>query len=234
LEHAREQGAWKPTWTAIPNFIDTDRFRPGTDSGLKRELNVPLNSPVVLTVAAIKRHHKRIDYLLEEFALLLAKWQEPAPTLVVAGGRTGDTQELMAHGEKSLGDRVRFLVNFSRERMPEVYRAADVFVLSSLFEMMPIAILEATASGLPCLVNKHPVLEWIVEAGGMTLDLSRRGALATGLWEVLASSSHRSQLGACARAHCQATFGTDRVVAQILDYYRFVAARNRRPAGACV
>jgi glycosyltransferase involved in cell wall biosynthesis len=50
--------------------------------------------------------------------------------------------------------------------MPDLYRCMDVFVLTSLFEMMPIALLEALASGLPCLVNRHPVLEWMVGTGG--------------------------------------------------------------------
>ena len=86
--------------------------------------------------------------------------------LVVAGGREHDTDELVAQGHRLLGDRLRTLVGFPRERMPDLYRSADVFALTSLMEMMPIALIEATASGLPCLVNKHPVLEWISGPGG--------------------------------------------------------------------
>src|SRR5262249_48210930 len=52
LEEARAAGAWKPTWTAIPNFIDTDLFYPGHSEELRAELGIPQNAIVVLTVAA--------------------------------------------------------------------------------------------------------------------------------------------------------------------------------------
>lgn len=230
LEQAREQGAWKPTWTALPNFIDTELFRPGRGDALRRELGLSPDDLVVMTAAAVKRHHKRVDYLLAEFARLLESCPGPRPTLVVAGGRTPETDELVALGQKLLGDRVRFLVNFPRERMTEVYHAADVFVLCSLFEMMPIAVLEATASGLPCLVNRHPVLEWMTGPGGMPLDLQAPGALAGGLRTLLADAELRRRLGQRGRGHCVATFGRDQVVAQILRYYDFVASQAFRRA----
>ena len=71
LEHARASGVFKPTWTAIPNFINTDQFRPGRCASLRAELGIPQDGLVVLTAAAIQRHHKRVDYLLDEFASLL-------------------------------------------------------------------------------------------------------------------------------------------------------------------
>ena len=46
-------------------------------------------------------------------------------------------------------------------------------------EMMPIALIEATASGLPCLVNRHPVLDWISGPGGEQIAMSQNGELAS-------------------------------------------------------
>ena len=70
---------------------------------------------MVLTVAAIQRTHKRIDYLLEEFARLLNDHPNLPVWLVVAGGRERDTDELVAQGRRLLGDRLRTLVRFPRE-----------------------------------------------------------------------------------------------------------------------
>jgi 1,2-diacylglycerol 3-alpha-glucosyltransferase len=70
LQAARHDGAWRPTWTAIPNFIDTHLFRPGRADELRAELQIPADALVLLSVAALKRTHKRIDYLLNEFASL--------------------------------------------------------------------------------------------------------------------------------------------------------------------
>jgi 1,2-diacylglycerol 3-alpha-glucosyltransferase len=228
LEEARAAGFWKPTWTAIPNFIDTDRFAPGPADALRAELGLPAGALVVLTAAAIKRPHKRIDYLLEEFAQLLQEAPGLPAYLVVAGGREPDTDELVEYGRRLLGDRVRFLVRFPRPRMPELYRLADVFVLCSLKEMMPIALLEATATGLPCLVNRHPVVEWMVGPGGAALDLAAPGALAAALGRLAADPDQRRELGRRARRHCLDHFSKDRVVGQILDYYRFVSSHDRR------
>ena len=223
LEESRRAGVWKPTWTAIPNFVDAERFAPGDGSLMRRELKIPSDAVVVLTSAAIKRHHKRVDYLLREFALLRERRPELPLWLVVAGGWESQTDELIAEGQRVLGDRVRFLVRFPRQRMAELYRAANMFVLASLKEMMPIALLEATASGLPCLVNSHPVMEWMVGPGGRSRDLSREGALAGALIELALDAQLRSALGGLAREHCVANFGRDAVLDQILDYYRRVS-----------
>ena len=222
LEEARKAGVWKPTWTAIPNFIDTDLFRPGRSEGLRSELGISQDGLILLTTAAIKRDHKRIDYVLDEFAQFMKICPALPAWLVVAGGRESDTEELIRQGREILGDRVRFLVQFPRDRMPELYRLADVFTLCSLREMMPIALIEATASGLPCLVHRNPVCEWIVGPGGESIDMSVSGALAAALKTLIDDADRRRTCGEQARQHCFASFSQDQVVDQIVDYYRFV------------
>jgi glycosyltransferase involved in cell wall biosynthesis len=231
LEQARLAGVWKPSWTAIPNFIDTTLFAPGRSPSLRAELNIPENSLILLSVAAIKRHHKRVDHLVAEFARLREAAPDLPAWLVVAGGWETETDELVAEAKERLGDRVRFLVRFPRSRMPELYRAADVFCLGSLMEMMPIALLEATASGLPCLVNRHPVMEWMIGPGGEAIDMAAPGVLAAALERLLRSADERPRLSAAARQHCVENFSRDAVVDQILAYYE-VVARKARTKGA--
>jgi glycosyltransferase involved in cell wall biosynthesis len=222
LEQTRAAGAWEPTWTAIPNFIDTERFAPGRSDALRTELGIPSDALVVLTAAAIKRHHKRIDHLLAEFARLRAERPDLPAWLVVAGGWEKETDELIAEGQRLLGDRVKFLVRFPRTRMPELYRTADVFALCSLMEMMPIALIEATASGLPCVVNQHPVVEWMTGPGGVSIDMAAPGELTATLVELLTDPARRRTMGAAAREHCVSQFSRDAVVDQILAYYEQV------------
>jgi glycosyltransferase involved in cell wall biosynthesis len=230
LEESRQAGAWKPTWTAIPNFVDTRQFAPGGAPCLRAELGIPAEAIVVLTAAAIKRHHKRIDYLLSEMAALVTRRPDLPLYLVIAGGWEAETDALIAEGQARLGERVRFLVRFPRSRMSELYRLADVFVLGSLKEMMPIALLEATASGLPCVVNAHPVMQWMIGPGGAAIDMSQPGALAAELERLASDPQLRQRLGLAAREHCQANFGKDKVVDQILDYYAQVMGTAKQPA----
>ena len=227
---AQELGVDRITWTTITNFIDTERFLPGQSNELRHELGIPPDGLVVLVAAAIKRKHKRIDYIIEEFRDLIESVPDMPAWLVIAGGKEAETDGLIAHGKELLGDRVKFLVQFPRERMPELYRAADVFTLGSLKEMMPIALLEATASGLPCLVHRHPVIQWMIGPSGQTLDLSKRGNLKQALAQLLMDEVQRDRLGIAARTHCCDQFATEVVVDQILRYYQDVVAHHRAAA----
>jgi glycosyltransferase involved in cell wall biosynthesis len=236
FQEARAAGVWKPTWTAIGNFIDTERFHPGRAEELRKELDIPPDALVLLSAAAIKRNHKRVDHLVREVARLRQQRPELPVWLVVAGGLEKQTEEVIAEGKDMLGERVRFLVRFPRERMPELYRAADLFVLGSLKEMMPIALLEATASGLPCVINAHPVMQWMIGPGGRAIDMAAEGVLAAELEKLLSNAQERRELGRLARQHCEGTFSRDRVVDQILAYYDFVMHHDQKapskPAGA--
>lgn len=53
LEQAVAVGFARDTWTAIPNFVDEETFRPGRADDLRAELGIPAESTVVLSVAAI-------------------------------------------------------------------------------------------------------------------------------------------------------------------------------------
>jgi glycosyltransferase involved in cell wall biosynthesis len=222
LEEARSMGVWRDTWTAIPNFVDTERFAPGRCAALRAELSIPADAFVVLSVAALKRRHKRIDHLAREAARALTPARDLALWLVVAGGWEEETDDVVREATRVLGNRVRFLVRFPRTRIPDLYRAADVFVLTSLKEMMPMALLEAMASGLPCFVHPHPVMQWMLGPGGWTVDMNEPGALASSLARLAGSARERQELGRAARHHCQSRFGSDRVVDDIVRYYDFV------------
>jgi len=124
---------------------------------------------------------------------------------------------------------VKFLVQFPRPRMPDLYRLADIFVLGSLFEMMPLAVLEATASELPCLVNRHPVLEWMTGPAGLPVDMATPGELARSVAALCDDVNTRLALGRAGRAHCQQNFGRNAVVARYLEYYQFVAQQRKTP-----
>ena len=188
-------------WTVLPNFVDCSVFHPAVNAVEKRAIRetmgVPADAFVVGCVAAVKKDHKRIDYLINEFAqyqtihgqnisnmdiqdtqdkgkrtasselsckscLSMLNPSLSPPYLLIVGSRTDETTELLALAESLIPGRYKIMTNCARDQMPNLLRAMDVFVLTSLFEMMPIALLEALASGLPCLVNQHPVLEWMI------------------------------------------------------------------------
>lgn len=220
-------------WSAIPNFVDTGTFRPARDAAeraaCRAQFGLPRDARLLGCVAVVKKAHKRIDYLIEEFGRMLARPASDGPAwhLVIAGARQPDSDELVALARQRAPGRVHILFDLSREDMPALYRAFDAFTLTSLFEMMPIALLEAMASALPVFVNDHPVLAWIAGAsdphpGGMTLDLAHPGSLDVAIASLTPASM--AQLGANARRQAEARFSRDTVIEAYLDYYRKVMA----------
>ncbi len=224
MDRCREAGYWKPTWTAIGNFVDVDRYHPGSAEALRAELGIPPGTAMILTLAAIKRQHKRIDWLLGTMATFRARHPDLPFVLVVAGGREPETDELIREGTALLGAQVRFLVRHPRERIPELCRAADLFVLASLFEMMPIALLEAAASGLPCLVHDEPTLRWMTGAGGIPTRMDDPDRVVSDLAALLRDPGTRQRTAAYARTHAVAEFSEPAIVDRYLAYYADVMA----------
>lgn len=146
-------------WTALPNFVDCSVFRPAGDAAeklaLRSALGLPGDALVFISVAALKCGHKRVDYVIREFkAISQDHWR-----LILAGARTDETATIQALAADD--PRIRIMPDTPRSGMPDLLRLADVMVLGSLFEMMPIAILEGLASGLPVISNAHPVMMWM-------------------------------------------------------------------------
>jgi glycosyltransferase involved in cell wall biosynthesis len=223
---------------AIPNFVDTTVFRPATDAAereaCRRQLNIPADAFVVGCVAALKRDHKRVNYLIREVAAMETSQRprEHGGFLLLAGAATPDTPVLERMAVESLAGRHRIVKDAKRNEMPELYRCMDVFVLPSLFEMMPIAVLEAMASGVPVIANRHPVLQWMIgeqegesmgvsgcggACGGMTIDMARSGALAEKLAGV--TPEWLRSRGRAARGRACAVFARDVVVHKYVEYY---------------
>jgi glycosyltransferase involved in cell wall biosynthesis len=206
----------------VPNFINLETFSAGDQEVARRRLDLPVKALIVLCCAAIGRFHKRIDYLIREFAAF-AEGYAGAAFLVIAGARESDTDAVVALGRELLGERVRFLVDLPRTEMPQLYRAADLFVLSSLFETFGIVLLEAMAIGLPVICNDTPTFRHVVGPAGLFADISKENDLARAL-QAMARPAVRTPLAQAARAHVEANFSERVVVDQLLEMYGKVAA----------
>ncbi len=210
-------------WFSIPNFVDADVFRPVKDShekaAIRARMGLPVDAFVVGTVAAVKQTHKRIDHLIREFSMVSSSGLQPF--LLIAGARTDESGELIRLANELIPGRVRIALDLQRDSMPEFYRAMDVFVLPSLFEMMPIALIEAMASGLPVIVNRHPVLEWISGQAGACVDMASEGEL-TGALLLCGAAEMTLQRGQVARQRVLDMFSKDAVVKEITGMYKEV------------
>jgi glycosyltransferase involved in cell wall biosynthesis len=137
--------------SVLANSVDYARFADVSTckQEARRMLGLPTDAFVFGTVGRLART-KGLTYLIEAFPIV--KEEIPSAELVLLGnGPCREELERQASKIRS-GDSIRFLGH--RERIEQLYQAMDVFILSSVAEGMPRAILEAMAAGVPCIATQ--------------------------------------------------------------------------------
>lgn len=183
-------------------------------------LSLPRDIPVVAYVARLT-WVKRPDRLVE-VARLVAELR-PDVVFLVAG--EGDLLDDMRSRASSLGDRVRFLG--WRKDVETVYAAADVVVLTSDNEGMPVSLIEAASAGCPAVATRAGSVAEVVSHGvtGFVTDKSPR-ALADATCRVLDDRALRARLSAAAVDHADTHFGRQRLIDDVAFLYEQLAATN--------
>lgn len=158
----------------IPNGVDLTKFKPKEDS-----FRLGMTGPTVLCVGAFTSQ-KRIDLAIRAVARLTAV------NLIVAGGGGDQKGKIENLGKQLLGDRFK-IMSVPFEKMPEVYRAADVFTLSSASsESFGNVLVEAMATNLPVVATDDPVRREIVGGAGVLIDPTDINAYSKALKETIA------------------------------------------------
>lgn len=154
-------------------------------ASLRRDLALPADRPVVLSVGALNRAHKRMDYLITEVAALA----DLRPYLVMLGEPEQETPAVRAMAEALLGRDGFAMRTVRREEVDGYYRAADVFGLASLQEAFGLAYVEALAHGLPSVAHDQGVTRFVLGEQGLLTDLRRPGFLADALRTALSEDN---------------------------------------------
>ncbi len=177
LEEAVQAGVPRNKQTLLPYGFHIPRslppLRPEEKINIRRELGLPEQTRIILSVGAINRSHKRMDYLIREVAALPA----PRPHLVLLGQQDAESSEIIALADHLLPG-MHTVRTVSAFEMKWYYLAADAFVLASVFEGFGRVIPEAMSFGLPCLVHDSPLNHYILSQEGWYGDLRRNVELA--------------------------------------------------------
>ena len=208
----------RPHWRVIPNFIDTTIFSPGDRAAARRAIGLPQDCFVILSVGMIDKAVKRMDHFIREAAFLSAALLEETH-FVIAGSRHPDSQDIERLGKTLLRDKLTILYDLERDRMPDLYRAADIFVLCSPREALGMALIEAMSCGLPAICHTFPTMEWVVGQGGTCVDMKKRGELQAVLATLCNERSLRESAGSAARDRVVAEFSEKSVTSRIIQMY---------------
>lgn len=143
---------------AVPNGIDTERFRPEDSNKARKKLGLPVDKRIILFVGWLVKG-KGVDYLLKSLGRI--KLHIPDILVVIVGGGLEIENYKRYVSENDLDRSVVFTGPKMIDEIPEFMNAADIFVLPSLSEGRPNVVAEAMACGLPVIatsVNGTPEL----------------------------------------------------------------------------
>ena len=134
----------------VRNGIDTEKFRnpKKTRNEVRQELGIPHDSFVLGHIGRfvkVKNH----SFLLSVFERIAEK--KPDSRLLLIGD--GEDREKVEEEIKSKNLTHKVIILSNRSDIPELLSAMDCFILPSLFEGFPVALLESQASGLRCVVS---------------------------------------------------------------------------------
>ena len=177
--------------TTVSNGVGPREHRPGR-AVARRALGLDADQPVVMTVGRLITMKRQRDLVDSTPALL-----ERFPDLAVLVVGEGHLHRQLSRQAASLGvgDRVRLLGH--RPEARQLLDAADVFVLPSAHEGMPLAALEAMEAGLPVVATRVTGSQEVVVHGetGLLVPAQDPVALTGALADLLADPTRRARMG---------------------------------------
>lgn len=181
----------------VGNGIEVEAFRPGMGTGTVE--------PLVTTVSVL-REGKGIEVLLEAAPAILEA--HPRARFLVVGD--GPLREALATRAERLGLGDRVIWAGFRRDVPALLAASDLFVLPSLADAYPTALMEAMAAGLPTVSTRAGGIPEIVDdpRTGRLVPPGDPEALARAVSGLLSSPAERDALGRAAREEAVARFST--------------------------
>lgn len=163
---------------------------------VRSELGIGQGEVLAITVANLRKN-KDYPNLLRAAKTSLAR--EPRLRFIAVGQGPLEGEIKALHQELGLGDRFA-LLGFRRD-IQELMAAADLFVLGSAHEGLPVAIMEAFAAGLPVVATRVGGVPQQVSEGqqGLIVPAHDADALADALVTLAGDDETRTRMGAAAR-----------------------------------
>jgi glycosyltransferase involved in cell wall biosynthesis len=190
--------------------------QPGNGAKIRRELGIGTDDLVVVAVGNLD-HRKGHLLLLQAMAALEEGGLPATCHVVIAGGRGGDQHELLLAFAREHGFAERVHILLRRDDVADILAAADVFAMPSLWEGLPLALLEAMLAGKPVVSSVHSGIPEAVTSGrdGLLVPAGDVPALSEALGRLLTDSGLRQQLASAALARAEREF----TIARMTDRY---------------
>jgi glycosyltransferase involved in cell wall biosynthesis len=207
--------------TTIHNGLDLAPFLAGGDRRAVRDRYGVPGDALLFGLAARFAPQKALDVLVEAAEPILA--EEPRARLVIAGD--GPLLEMVRTKARATSVRDRMLFPGFETDVPGMLSALDVYVCSSITEGLSLALVEASAAGLPIVATNVGGNSEVVEDGvtGVLVGAGKPAPLTAAIDRLLRDPIGRRRMGEAARARAIAEFSEATMLERTAAVYREVA-----------
>jgi glycosyltransferase involved in cell wall biosynthesis len=201
----------------VHNGIDVNAFRPSAEKNVRTQYGIG-DDPMLLFVGRMITQ-KGVPYLIDAMPLVLKEHPRAKLFLVGRGSALKSLKAKVA--ALGLEKSVIFSGYLSEQQLKETYGTCDLFVLPSVWEVLPIAVLEAMSSAKPVVCTDAGGDREMVRDGvnGYVVPKRDPGALAEKVNLVLADAEMRSRMGAASRRIAEEEFDWKLIAAQTKRVY---------------
>ena len=169
IKELKQIGIKNKKITYIPNGVDAKLFQPGENkNNIRRKFGIPKDYIVLLSVGLLSDVKQPLK-LIDLFSIM-SKINENIYLAVAGSGQLFESvkQKIIKNQLKNI--RLLGPVSYKND-LPLLYSCSDYFILTSKYEGQPLTILEAMASGLPCIVSNISNLQFVLdEHCGIMID----------------------------------------------------------------
>lgn len=152
-------------FTVLKNAIDPERYLPDPQVRARIRHEFCLKNYLVIGHVGRFSHQKNHTFLLDIFGEIVDN--HPMVKLLMVGG--GDGMESAREKAQAMGIADHVIFTGVRSDVPQLMQAMDVFVFPSLYEGLPVTMVEAQAAGLPCVISDRVPGECVVTKGLVTV-----------------------------------------------------------------
>lgn len=208
----------------IYNGIDTGRFSDIDGNIIRKEFNISYDVPVIGTIGRLT-FQKGYRYLIEALSKIKERFQGII-LLIVGDGLM--KQELQNYAS-TLGLNKNVIFTGYRRDIPALLAAMDVFVLPSLWEGLPNALLEAMGAGKPIIATDIPPIREVInsEKSGILIPPKDSNTLASSIKSLLVNKTFALTLGKNAQMRAFSNFNIETTVSKYMELFEEILQNKK-------
>lgn len=217
VDEMQRRGILSQKILVIDNGVDIERFVLNRNEEMRKSFGFNGNSKVIGTIASLTPEKGHI-YLLRAIRQVIEKCPECRFLIVGDGGQRQFLEEKSA----DLGLTGKVLFTGSRKDVPEILSMLDIFVLPSLKEGLPMALLEAMAAAVPVIATKVGAVLKVVMHGetGLLVEKGDVNGLGEAIAQILSDHKMSERLRMKGYEKVMSEFSSDIMTSKYLDIYR--------------